>query len=268
MKTPATKLTSTFAIALALLLTSFTALHAADAPKPPAEKKNGAANPDFYTPPQDRDGLKPNTNLKPGLPNVMIIGDSISIGYTKQVADLLKDVANVQRPGANRGDTTSGLKSLTRWLGTTKWDVIHFNWGLHDLCYRNPESETQGHRDKVKGTLSVPLEQYEKNLETLVQQLEKTGAKLIWASTTLVPEGEEGRFVGDDVKYNAAARRVMEKHGIPIDDLHALTACFPAKYFSGKGNVHYTKKGYAKIAAQVAASIQQHGLGKRQKPHE
>ena len=172
---------------------------------------------------------------------------------------LLKDVANVQRPG-NTGDTAAGLEGLPRWLDKTKWDVIHFNWGLHDLCYRHPDSKVQGHRDKVNGTQAVPLAQYEKNLEALVQQLETTGAKLIWASTTVVPEGEAGRFVGDDVKYNEAARRIMEKHGIPIDDLHALSVSFDSKFSVAKGDVHYKKEGYAMLAEQVAASIRKHGL--------
>ena len=216
-------------------------------------------NPDFYTPPQDLEGLKKNTALKPGLPNVLIIGDSISIGYTPELIRLLKDVANVQRPG-NTGDTAAGLQGLSRWLDKTKWDVIHFNWGLHDLCYRHPDSKVQGHRDKVNGTQAVPLAQYEKNLEALVQQLETTGAKLIWASTTVVPEGEAGRFVGDDVKYNEAARRIMEKHGIPIDDLHALSVSFDSKFSVAKGDVHYKKEGYATLAEQVAASIRKHGL--------
>lgn len=199
---------------------------------------------------------------KPALPNVLIIGDSISIGYTKPVADLLKDVANVQRPKANCGDTKAGLANLDKWLGQTKWDVIHFNCGLHDLCYRNPDSKVQGNRDKVKGVQSVPVQDYEKNLDVLVQRLEKTGAKLIWASTTKVPDNELGRFAGDDAKYNAAAQRVMKKHGIPIDDLHAVTASFPADLFVGPGNVHYTKNGYGKLAEAVAASIKQHGFGK------
>ena len=193
-------------------------------------------------------------------PNVLLLGDSISIGYTKGVTELLKDSAKVQRPSANCGDTNSGLKNLDRWLGDTKWDVIHFNWGLHDLCYRHPDSKVQGNRDKLKGTQAVPLAQYEKNLEELVQRLKKTGAKLIWASTTVVPEGEAGRFVGDDVKYNEVARRIMEKHGIPIDDLHASTTSFAGKFSSAKGDVHYTKEGYAKLAEQVATSIKQNGL--------
>ena len=92
---------------------------------------------------------------------------------------------------------------------------------------------------------------------------QKNGSKLIWASTTIVPEGEEGRFIGDDVKYNAAARRIMEKHGIPIDDLHTLTAGFAATHFAGNGDVHYAKEGCAKIAAQVAESIRQDGLAKQ-----
>lgn len=193
-------------------------------------------------------------------PNVLIIGDSISIGYTSEVARLLKDEANVQRPKANCGDTNSGLKNLDQWLGNTKWDVIHFNWGLHDLCYRHPESPAQGRRDKVKGTQSVSLGQYEENLETLVQRLKKTRAKLIWAATTRVPDGEAGRFVGDDIKYNEAARRIMEKHGIPIDDLYAASSRLDASLAVGPGDVHFKKEGYAKLAEQVAESIRIHAL--------
>ncbi len=129
--------------------------------------------------------------LDPSLPNVLIIGDSISIGYTPEVRELLRGKANVLRPmrpdgkaPANCAATTTGLKELESWLGNTKWAVIHFNWGLHDLCYRNPEAKAQGNRDKVNGKISVPLPEYKANLETLVNRLEKTGARLIWASTT------------------------------------------------------------------------------------
>lgn len=211
----------------------------------------------FYTSDQDRDGLVQSASRQ-GLPNVLIIGDSISIGYTPVVRELLKDRANVQRPQANCGDTRRGLKDLKQWLGDTKWDVIHFNWGLHDLCYRNyqsPEAKIQGYRDKVNGKIAVPIESYEQNLETLVQQLKATGATLVWASTTVVPEGEAGRFVGDDKKYNDAAARVMRRHNIIVDDLYSLTKGFPPALFTAPGNVHYTKEGSRLIAQQVAATI-------------
>lgn len=196
--------------------------------------------------------------VRPTLPKVLIIGDSISIGYTPAVIELLKGEADVERVKGNCGDTRAGLEKLKKtWLGDTKWDVIHFNWGLHDLCYRNPEAKEQGNRDKVKGTISVPLDQYEKNLDVLVGQLKETGAVLIWAATTVVPEDEAGRIVGDDIKYNAVAAKVMQKHGIAINDLHALSKGFAGKY-SKPGNVHYDQEGSGKLAEQVAASIREH----------
>jgi hypothetical protein len=198
----------------------------------------------------------------PKLPNVLIIGDSISMGYTPALRTALQGKANVFHPMRPDGKlpvnclaTAVGLKDLDKWLGSTKWSVIHFNWGLHDLCYRNPEANTPAHRDKLHGKIEVPLAAYKANLETLVSQLEKTGARLIWASTTKVPDGDEGRFVGDDLKYNAAAREVMEKHHIAIDDLHALTASFAPELSLGPGNVHYKPDGYARLANQAADSI-------------
>lgn len=214
-----------------------------------------------YTPPSDLKGawaFQPD----PKLPNVLILGDSISIGYTLPVRHKLTGKANVFRPMRkdgkqpdNCGDTTIGLTNIDKWLGDTKWDVIHFNWGLWDLCYRHPDSKEQGKRDKVNGTLSTKPEVYEKNLESLVARLRKTGAKLIWASTSVVPEGEVGRHVGDDAKYNRIAQRVMERNKIPINDLHATTKSFPADHFIGPGDVHFTSTASAKLAELVAAEI-------------
>jgi hypothetical protein len=214
-----------------------------------------------YTPPRDLEGVwsfVPN----PALPNVLLIGDSISIGYTLDVRRLLRGHANVYRPmqpgnqtPANCGNTKEGLAELPSWLDGVRWDVIHFNWGLHDLCYRNPHSTLYGQRDKIHGLQDVPLQQYGKNLEILVDELEKTRARLIWATTTVVPEGEAGRFVGDEVKYNAVAAAVMRRHGISTDDLYALTRTFPPSMFAHPGDVHYTQAGFNKIADQVAACV-------------
>ena len=101
--------------------------------------------------------------------------------------------------------------------------MIHFNWGLWDLCYRNPESKEQGHRDKIHGKLTFTPEQYAHNLDSLVTILESTGAKLIFATTTVVPEGEAGRFVSDAKRYNKVALEVMKKHKVHIDDLYKLS---------------------------------------------
>lgn len=215
-----------------------------------------AANPWEFTP-------------DPALPNVLLIGDSISIGYTLDVRRLMKGKANVFRPmkangtPANCQNTHHGLQNIHSWLGKRKWSVIHFNWGLWDLCYRVWDPNGNSHHDKVHGVQDVPIAQYPKNLEALVQILKRTGATLIWATTTVVPPHESGRIVGDEVKYNRVAAEVMRRNHIRTDDLHALTSKFPPSSFRAPGNVHYTSAGYERIAEQVAASIS----GALQKDH-
>jgi lysophospholipase L1-like esterase len=181
----------------------------------------------------------------PALPRVLLIGDSISIGYTLPVRDLLKGRANVHRIAANGGPTTNGLKNLDAWLGSGKWDVIHFNWGLHDLKF------------DAGGQHQVPPGEYEKNLRTLVARLQKTGAKLIWASTTPVPEGRVSppRRPDDVLAYNKAALRVMEENKVRVNDLYAF-ALPRLKEIQRPVNVHFTPDGSRALAKQVAAAIE------------
>src|SRR5512144_2294125 len=103
---------------------------------------------------------------KPGLPRVLLIGDSISIGYTPPVRELLQGKANVHRIPANGGPTSNGLAHIDEWLGEGKWDLIHFNWGLHDL------------KIMEEGKRQVPIEDYERNLRQLVARLNRTKARL------------------------------------------------------------------------------------------
>jgi GDSL-like Lipase/Acylhydrolase family len=179
-----------------------------------------------------------------GLPRVLLIGDSISIGYTIPVRELLKGKANVHRILTNGGPTINGLDHISEWLGDGKWDVIHFNWGLHDLKIGDD------------GVRQVPLEKYEQNLRQLVARLRQTGARLIFASTTPVPEGKVNppRINSDVIGYNAAAAKIMQENGIPIDDLYSL-AMPQLKTIQLPVNVHYTPEGYNVLAAQVADSV-------------
>jgi hypothetical protein len=194
---------------------------------------------------------------KADLPRVLIIGDSISIGYTLPTRTLLADIANVHRVPTNAGHTGMGIKGLPKWLAPDKgkWDLIHFNWGLWDLCYRSPKSKNQGRRDKENGTLTHTPEVYAQNLETIVGELKKTGATLIFATTTPVPEGELGRKLGDDQVYNNAARQVMARHGIAVNDLHAVMAERMHEFGKAPGDVHFTDAGSQLLSQQVAKSI-------------
>jgi acyl-CoA thioesterase-1 len=190
--------------------------------------------------------LAPITDT-PGLPRVLLIGDSISMGYTLPVRELLKDKANVHRIPENGSATGVGLAKLDAWLGTGKWDVIHFNWGLHDLKH------WKDNKLDLAGPQVTPVEPYEQNLRELVKRLKATGAKLIWASTTPVPEGSGGRVAKDEVAYNEAAARVMKTEGVAIDDLHAVVAADPS--IQRPQNVHFTDAGYRALAEKVAGEI-------------
>lgn len=202
---------------------------------------------------------KPNPAFQPiedvaGLPRVLLIGDSISIGYTLPVRALMKGKANVHRPRANCGPTTTGLKSIDQWLGDQKWDVIHFNWGLHDLKYMGANDGNLADPKAPGSHQQVPPAEYEKNLRTLVERLKKTGAKLIWCSTTPVPEGSAGRVPGDAAKYNAIAAKVMDDNQIPTDDLYTF-AKERLKEIQRPANVHFSPEGSDALAQRVVDSI-------------
>lgn len=193
----------------------------------------------------------------PALPRVLILGDSISLGYTLNVREQLGGEANVHRALNEKGvkencqGTTHGLERLDFWLGEKSWDLIHFNWGLHDLKYVNEKGR------KVKpdaGKQQAVPEQYRENLEKLVVRLKQTDAKLVFATTTPYPEGCAGRVVGDELIYNKIAREIMEKHDVTINDIWALLEPKLAEYGKPK-NVHLQKVGSQALAERIAKVI-------------
>jgi lysophospholipase L1-like esterase len=178
----------------------------------------------------------------PGLPRVLIIGDSISMGYTEPVRKLLAGKYNVHRIGENGGPTSNGVAHLDK-LPAGPWDVITFNYGLHDL-----KLDT--------GTHQVEVPQYEANLNTIVEALRKTGAKLIWVTTTPVPTGKLSpkRERTDVPLYNEAASRSLKDKVDSVCDLY--TAVLPREpELQLKENVHFTPAGYDFLAHEVAQSI-------------
>jgi acetyl esterase/lipase/lysophospholipase L1-like esterase len=191
----------------------------------------------------------------PALPRILLIGDSISIGYTLPVRKLLSGMVNVHRVPTNARHTGIGLEKINEWLGDGKWDVIHFNWGLHDLCYRSTDPGTPNRKDKANGRLDLTFEEYQQNLRKLVRILKATGAELIWAGTTPVPDGEPGRFKGDEIKYNKAAKKIMKENGVMINDLYAHAMRKLSQIQQPNGNVHFTPEGSEYLAKRVAGSI-------------
>jgi len=181
---------------------------------------------------------------QPGLPRVLLIGDSISYYYTFPARVLLKGRANVHRIATNGDNTANALKRLDEWLGNEKWDVIYFNWGLHDLVL----DENRKHE--------VALPQYQENLRELVRRLKLTNAKLIWASTTPLPPGSHRNYSnGSEIDYNAAALSVMNENHVQVDDLYAYS--LPRlREFQRQDDVHFTTVGGKALGEEVARGIQ------------
>jgi len=196
----------------------------------------------------------------PALPRMLIIGDSVSMAYTRPLRQELAGRANVHHPDANCGSTKIGLRDLDKWLGTTKWDVIHFNWGLHDLGYRyaddtNLNAKAEYARPDNGGHQNVPPADYEKNLRELVARLKKTGAKLIFATTTPVSADLHSYVKDAELPYNEAARRVMKDTGIEVNDLWSFAEP-QIDALQIPGNPHFTDKGSAALAKKIAGVIQ------------
>lgn len=233
---------SIFSILVALLVIATTAF-AAD---PLATKeawdaavgKNATDNPAFAFVEDD-----------PDLPSVLIIGDSISIGYTAPVREKLSGFANVHRIPVNAANTEVGMKNIEVWLRDRKWDVIHFNWGLHDIKRVDENKKMDATKDRA-----ISPEAYTDNLRALVTRLKKTNAHLIWAATTPVPEGAAGRIPGGEIEYNALAASIMKDEGIAVNDLHAQI--LPRlEELQRKANVHFYDPGSAFLAEQVVKEI-------------
>lgn len=185
-----------------------------------------------------------------GLPRVLLIGDSISMGYTLPVRKRLEGIANVHRIPQNGGPTKNGVANLDKWLGNGRWDVIHFNWGIHDLKFM-PDGKRQ-----------VEPSDYEANLRQLVARLKKTGAKLIWATITPIPKGPliPPREFGEVSEYNAIAEKVMKENGVTVNDLNAWITPKLAE-MQKKQDVHYHDSGSEYLADKVAQEIKT-ALGK------
>ena len=184
------------------------------------------------------------------VPKVVLIGDSIRMGYAPLVAKLLDGKAIVISQSANGEDSGNVLRHLDEWVINEKPDVVHINAGLHDLKLKDR-------------TYQVPLGEYQKNLKTILERIQKeTKAKIIFATTTPIVDDLHAqrkagfdRFEADVQKYNVAAVSVMKQAGVPINDLHQLIESGGRQTLMNSDGTHYTPEGYARLAAAVTNNI-------------
>lgn len=189
-----------------------------------------------------------NTRVKKhGMPRVLLIGDSVAVAYAPYVRKDLEQCAQVELIKENAGNTRNGVYQLQKWLGDGGWDIIHFNFGLHDLLYVS--------KDAAHGP-NIDINEYEQNLVRIIKRLKKKnqGVKLIFATTTPVPVDDPKRNYADVVAYNVAAINIMKEMDVSVDDLYSGLLPY-IKEMRIPGSVHVNNVGARHLAYLVITSI-------------
>ncbi|MDG1874450.1 MAG: sialate O-acetylesterase [Mariniblastus sp.] len=200
-------------------------------------------------------------------PRILILGDSISIGYTPFVQERLSKTAFVVRPmrknskngkmsPENCAGTDNGIKNIDRWLRIKggDWDVIHFNFGLHDLKHVN--GETGKNSMNLEDPLQSSPADYERQLREIIAKLKETNATLIFGTTTPVPQGcKPLRETTAPEVYNNIAKKIAAQNGVKINDLYTH-ANQQLEKIQRPANVHFTTDGSKYLADQVVKSIE------------
>ena len=196
----------------------------------------------------------PTANAQPPkqeLPRVLLIGDSIRLGYAPLVAKKLAGKAEIISPESTGMDMPGTLKQLDKWLADHKPLIVHFNCGLHDL---KVSKKTQA--------FQVPPDQYEANLKQIVATIQKSTPHVVFANTTPIIDDRHAarkadfdRFDKDVKAYNQRAVKVMTELGVPVDDLNRIVIDGGENDLLGKDGTHYTPAGYERLANAVADSI-------------
>ena len=174
-----------------------------------------------------------------GLPNVLLVGDSITRGYYPTVAASLKGVANVYlfATSACSGDPRlpDQIRDYFKMMGLS-FAVVHFNNGMHGWGYTE--------------------QQYAAGLPEVLRMVRAGApdARLIWATTT--PIRKETLSTGaSNVRIDARnklAADLMTREHIPTDDQHQLMLQHSDLH---SDDVHFTTAGSTLQAEQVAANI-------------
>lgn len=186
---------------------------------------------------------------------VVLVGDSIRMGYQATVREELVELAWVRSAAMNGGMTTRVVEHIDEWIVAHKPDVVHMNAGLHDI-----------RRDRDgSGKRQVEIDDYAANLRTIFSRARaETDAVLIWATTTPVIEEQHNttkpfdRMNADINSYNLVAREIAAEYDVEINDLNALVCGKNAGDLMTGDGVHYTPEGSALLGQVVAARICPH----------
>lgn len=184
---------------------------------------------------------------------VLLIGDSIRLGYDKYVKMAFEDVAEVYYPEENSRFAMFVYRRLHEWKDELKCgddvDLVHWNAGLWDDLIL------------LDGKHMTPIHIYKEYVDRTCQMIKILfpKAKMIFATSTPVQEEMFTtckRYNKDTEEYNAAAVEIVKSHGGEINDLYSLAKASPVEWHSDLTH-YYTKEGTKMLTDQVVKSIEQ-----------
>lgn len=235
----------------------------------------GASNPpegNFDWEQKDSLGKIGSASADSALPRVLILGDSISVGYTPIVAEMLKDEAVVTRPEANCGPSEFYLEYLKEWLGNGGFDVIHVNFGIWDNHYMTPDGEIlfesqhpeymrlndPAERDRAIRAdgcrIRTPEPEYEKNMRTILSRLKTAAGTVIFGLSTPMPVWKGDCRMARIPVYNGIAERVCAELGVAVNDLYSVGLAHLDLQCDG---CHFHTEGYRFLAEAVSGKIRE-----------
>ena len=183
--------------------------------------------------------------------NLLLIGDSIRMGYDKSVKKTLDGKANVIFSSENCRFAAYVLRYLHDYfdgLAGEDIDVIHWNAGLWDSLRMFEEAP------------QTPPEIYAYYIERICQRIKKLcpNARVIFATSTKVQSEKMDknfkRYNEDIEKYNEIAIKIVTKYGFLVNDLYALSAALPEEAHSDPVH-YYTPMGTEAFTNQVLSFV-------------
>ncbi len=188
---------------------------------------------------------------------IALIGDSIRLGYQGYVALYLMDQAEIWTPDNMSINTIDILQEAHSWFKQRMTHIIHINSGLVDIkCI-----PYQSHNNLI------PLEHYIDNIERIIKYIHQyqPDSVIIWGTTTPVIDSRVKSFYSDSndfmiynediIRYNEAGKKVMERLGVPINDLYTFVISGGTERIMLEDGIHFTETGYEFLGEQVAEAL-------------
>lgn len=202
--------------------------------------------------------ILPISGMGNALKKVILIGDSIRLGYQPYTSLYLMEKADIRGPESSCGHTYHILENAYRWLGEEGDVIYHISACHHDIMTVPYESNKN----------LVDISDYVANIQRIIKYIHLANPKaiIIWATSTPVVDEKvyatlntmkgNGLYNKDVIIYNNAAVKEVTRLGIPVNDLYTYVLEGDPDRIMLEDGIHFNETGYQLLGEQVANALQ------------